>query len=71
MNAQDPGLERETFWYNTRTGEVESGPQSMAVYRIGPFTTRAEAERALEIVAERSRQWAEDDAREDGMPDPS
>jgi len=46
------------FWFNDRTGEVEEGPQSLAVYRIGPFRTRAEAERAPEIVAERARRWA-------------
>ena len=49
------------FWYNERTREVEEGPQSIALYRIGPFSTREEAARALEIVAERAREWNSDD----------
>lgn len=50
-----------TFWFNTRTAEVEEGPQSLATYRLGPFETRTEAEHATEIIAERARQWAEEE----------
>ncbi len=53
------------WWYNDRTGEVEEGPQSLSVERIGPFETREEAARAPEIVAERARRWAAEDAAED------
>ncbi len=56
----ETGTEPE-YWYNDRTGEVEVGPQSLAIDRIGPFKTRAEAQRAPEIVAERARQWAAED----------
>ncbi|HWK20846.1 MAG TPA: hypothetical protein VNR37_08790 [Microbacteriaceae bacterium] len=49
------------YWYNDRTGEVEVGPQSLATERIGPFATRAEAERALEIVAERAAEWRDEE----------
>lgn len=52
------------WWYNDKTGEVEEGPQSLGIDRIGPFATREEAARAPEIVAERSRKWAEEDAAE-------
>ncbi|MBL5973308.1 MAG: methionine aminopeptidase [Candidatus Leucobacter sulfamidivorax] len=55
----------DTYWYNTKTGEVEEGPQSLAVDRLGPFATREEAARAPEVVAERARKWAEEDAAED------
>ncbi|MGD9607360.1 MAG: methionine aminopeptidase [Leucobacter sp.] len=67
MTKRDWGIDdpEETYWFNTRTGEVEEGPQSLAQYRIGPFETRAEAERAPEVVAERARKWAEEDAAED------
>ncbi len=67
MTKRDWGIDdpEETYWFNTRTGEVEEGPQSLAQYRIGPFGTRAEAERAPEVVAERARKWAEEDAAED------
>jgi len=51
----------EQWWYNDRTQEVEHGPQSGAQDRIGPFRTREEAERAVEIVRERSRQWADEE----------
>ena len=38
MNAQQP-----EYWYNTRTGEVEEGKQSIATELVGPFATQAEA----------------------------
>ena len=53
------------WWYNDRTGEVEEGPQSLGIDRIGPFDTREEALRAPEIVAERSRAWAAEDAADE------
>ncbi len=53
------------FWYNTRTGEVENGPQSLALDRVGPFATAAEAARAPEIIKERSDKWAAEDAAND------
>lgn len=67
MSKRDWGIDdpAETYWFNTRTGVVEEGRQSLAQYRLGPFETREEAQRALETVAERSRKWAEEDARED------
>jgi len=53
------------FWYNLRTGEVEQGFVSQSVDRVGPFETRAEAERALEILRANSAKWAEEDAAEE------
>jgi len=53
------------WWYNDRTGEVEEGPQSLGIERIGPFDTREEAERAPQIVAERSKAWAAEDAADE------
>jgi hypothetical protein len=53
------------FWYNMRTGEVEQGFVAPSIDRVGPFETRAEAERALEILRENSAKWAEEDAAED------
>ncbi len=54
------------WWFNTKTHEVEDGPQSLAGDRVGPFDTREEAARANEIIAARSRAWAAEDAAEDG-----
>lgn len=45
------------FWYNSKTGEVEDGPQSLAVDRVGPFATREEAARAPQTLAERAKAW--------------
>lgn len=53
------------YWFNTKTNQVEVGKQSFAVYRIGPFSTRAEAEQALKIVASKSKVWEDDDDRDD------
>ncbi|MEV8338942.1 methionine aminopeptidase [Leucobacter sp. NPDC077196] len=67
MSKQEWGIEdpAETFWFNSRTNQVEEGPQSLSVDRIGPFATREEAARAEEIVAERARKWREEEAAED------
>lgn len=67
MSKRDWGIDdpQETYWYNTRTGEVEDGPQSLSVDRMGPFATREEAARGPEIVAERAKKWAEEDAKDD------
>ncbi|WP_119697627.1 SPOR domain-containing protein [Microbacterium halotolerans] len=58
-------LSDEKYWFNTKTNSVEFGKLSAAVYRIGPFDTEDEASNAREKVAERSRAWAEDEARDD------
>jgi hypothetical protein len=51
------------WYYNRRSGDVEEGPQSLGSDRDGPFSSREEAARAPEIIAERARKWAEEDAR--------
>ncbi|MBX3094388.1 MAG: methionine aminopeptidase [Cryobacterium sp.] len=56
---------RTEWWFNTKTGQVEEGPQSLGTDRLGPFETREDAARALEIIAERSRAWADEDAAEE------
>lgn len=53
------------WWYNRRTGQVEHGPQSIGGERDGPFASQEDAKRAPEIIAERARKWAEDEAAED------
>ncbi|MEJ6490469.1 methionine aminopeptidase [Leucobacter sp. USCH14] len=67
MSKQEWGIEdpADTYWFNSRTGQVEEGPQSLSVDRIGPFATREEAARADDIVAERARKWREEEAAED------
>ena len=53
------------YWYNFSTRKVEHGFESPAIDRAGPFDTEEEAARAPEILRERSRAWAEEDARDD------
>ena len=67
MSKRDWGIEdaAETYWFNTRTGMVEEGRQSLSIDRLGPFATREEAERAPEIVAERARRIREEDEADD------
>lgn len=55
----------KAYWFNTRTRTVEEGKQSLSIDRVGPFETREEAERAPEIIAERARQWAEEEAADE------
>ncbi|WP_194411569.1 SPOR domain-containing protein [Microbacterium cremeum] len=59
----------EKYWYNLKTGDVEKGYESPSVDRAGPFETPEEAARAPEIMRERSRAWAEDEARDDSWGD--
>jgi hypothetical protein len=57
-------MERGQFWYNLRTGKVETSQvKGQAQDLLGPYATRAEAERALQTARERTRQWDEDDRR--------
>ncbi|KRO39453.1 MAG: methionine aminopeptidase [Microbacteriaceae bacterium] len=52
------------WWFNNKTGEVESGKQSLGLDLDGPFATKEEAQRAPEIARERSRAWAEEESRD-------
>ena len=53
------------YWFNTRTGEVEEGKQSIALERVGPFATREEAARAPQRLQERAAAWAAEEAAEE------
>ncbi|MBD3756636.1 MULTISPECIES: SPOR domain-containing protein [Microbacterium] len=55
----------DKYWYNLNTGEVERGFESPAPDRAGPFDTAEEAAKAPQVIAERSRAWAEEEAEED------
>jgi hypothetical protein len=50
------------YWFNVVTHQVEEGPQSDWTQLLGPYPSRAEAEKALEKVRQRNEAWdAEDD----------
>ena len=59
------GVDMTQWYYNIRTHEVEEGKQSLASELDGPFDSREDAAHAPEIIAERARKWAEDDAKND------
>lgn len=52
------------YWFNTKTMSVEVGKQALALYRIGPFETREQAEKAFEILKSRSKTWSEEDEQD-------
>lgn len=53
------------YWFNTDTGEVEEGKQSLAVERLGPFRTAEEAANAPQVLQQRAAAWAAEDAEEE------
>ena len=54
-------MQEKRFWFNTRTRQVEEGPKSLGLDRIGPFASFEEAMRAEEIVKERAKKILEED----------
>ena len=50
--------EQEQWWFNTKTMRVEPpGTATPGKDLLGPYPSREEAERALEKVKERNREW--------------
>lgn len=58
----------QQFWFNVTTRSVEHGPKSLALDRLGPFLTEADALRAEEIVRERAQKIAADEEAESEWP---
>jgi hypothetical protein len=63
--ADLPDEVEKQWWYNLKTLRAEQGLKSAALYRVGPFATRAEAEMAPILLRERSRAWSADEAEND------
>ncbi len=49
-----------TYWYCLSHRAVENEPLCRGSERMGPYATRAEAERPVETAAERTEAWDED-----------
>lgn len=49
--------DRKQWYYNSRTKEVEYGKISPYSERMGPYGSREEAEKAVEIAAKRNQVW--------------
>jgi hypothetical protein len=48
------------WYYCLEHKKVEEGPECPAKDRFGPYSTRAEAEHAMETAASRNLQWEKD-----------
>jgi hypothetical protein len=57
-------MEQRQFWFNIRTGQVETEyDKSRGADLMGPYASEAEASHALQAAAERTEQWDEEDRR--------
>ncbi len=57
-------MEQPQFWFNTRTGQVESdADKSQSKDLLGPYATREEASQALSTARARTEAWDEQDKR--------
>lgn len=54
-----PGKPGE-WYYCIKHGKVEEGPECPAKNRLGPYSTQAEASRAIETVHKRNEAWDTD-----------
>ena len=55
------------YWYNTKTGRVEATDdpeRARSADLMGPYGSEEEASRALEIAAQRTAQWDEEERKE-------
>lgn len=52
----------ERWWYNTKTNQVEPDDNHAPARDVlGPYSSYADAERALDIVRERNEKWDAED----------
>lgn len=54
-------MQEKRYWFNTKTREVEEGPKSLGLDRIGPFDSYQQALRAEEIVRDKAAKIREED----------
>ncbi|GAA6122678.1 hypothetical protein BPY_07860 [Bifidobacterium psychraerophilum] len=56
--------DKDKQWYfNTVTEQAELGPQSPISQRMGPYASEKDALNAWKIVAQRNKEWEEQDNR--------
>jgi hypothetical protein len=59
-----PSMEQPQFWFNTRTGQVETEEdKGQGKDLMGPYASREEAAQALESARRRTEAWDEEDRR--------
>lgn len=64
-------MSEEKFYFNPASGEVTQGKVGSWDDRMGPYDTREEAERALEIAAERNKRAEAQDEADDDWGEPA
>lgn len=57
--------EKPEFWFNTKTRRVETGAQSLSIFRVGPFETFEAALLAPELIEQRARVIREEDEEQE------
>jgi len=57
----EPTGGKTEYFFNTETRQVEQGRQSTWEHLLGPFDTADEAQRAVDIAADKSDAWDEAD----------
>ncbi|NHU84394.1 SPOR domain-containing protein [Kocuria sp. JC486] len=51
------------YWFNLNTRQVEEGPRSDYSQLMGPYSSREDAQRALQTAAENTQRWDENERR--------
>ena len=55
--------DKAEFWFNLKTQQVESGPQSLSLDRIGPFLDFETAKAGPETIIARAKALREEDQK--------
>jgi hypothetical protein len=56
--------DKAEYWFNLKTQQVESGPQSLSLDRIGPFPDFDTAKAGPEAIIARAKALREEDQKE-------
>lgn len=60
---QERGVAMTQYWFNTKTRQVDEGHQSDWTHLLGPYPTRAAAEKALETARAKTERWDTEERR--------
>jgi hypothetical protein len=56
--------DKAEYWFNLKTQQVESGPQSLSLDRIGPFPDFDTAKAGPETIIARAKALREEDQKD-------
>ena len=64
MSAEGAGVGATQYWFNVRTGKVQTDyDKSQSKDLMGPYPSREAASKALQTAAERTQKWDEQERR--------